>query len=153
LRAGPQLLDVPNDAECAFCDYLNGRRAYAIVVRGKQTATMVTREQRGQVHLLVVSVRHIPTILEVANDDAGALMVAVRNAAWAIAQLNVSDGVSVWQNNGVSAAQAVGHLHFHVAGTLPNGGTDYGDVPEISIAAANEIGMRVRPWLHNEDAP
>lgn len=48
--------------------------------------------------------------------------------------------MAVWQNNGVAANQAIPHLHFHLAGTLPGGGTNFGDVPELSVAATGATG-------------
>ncbi len=53
-------------------------------------------------------------------------------------------GIAVWQNNGVSAGQAIGHVHFRVAGTLDGGGTEWGRVPEISIEETDEIANRLR---------
>lgn len=45
----------------------------------------------------------------------------------------------VWQNNGIPAHQSLPHLHFHVAGTLPDGGTDWGDVPKLTLAQTDAI--------------
>jgi hypothetical protein len=35
------------------------------------------------------------------------------------------------------------HLHFHVAGTLPGGGTEWGSVKERSIAETDDIAARL----------
>jgi len=74
-------------------------------------------------------------------------MLAVRDAARTIDVADHRPGIAVWQNNGIAAAQTIGHLHFHVAGTLPSGGTEFGDVPEISIAAAKKIARHLRRHL------
>jgi len=72
----------------------------------------------------------------------------VREAARAIIAADNPSGISVWQKNGVAAAQQVPHLHFHVAGTLPGGGTDWGSVPELSLAETEAIAQRLRPaWV------
>lgn len=48
---------INDDNPCAFCDYLAGRRPYTILRRNDVVATLVTREQRGEGHLLVVACR------------------------------------------------------------------------------------------------
>ena len=138
-------LVLPEDSQaCAFCDYLAGRRPFTIVARGTRVAILVTREQRGIAHLLVVPLKHRPTILDLADDELGAMMWSVREAARAIVAAESPPGISVWQNNGLAANQAIPHVHFHVAGTLPQGGTERGEVPEVSLRETNLIAQRLR---------
>lgn len=137
-------IKLPTGGPCAFCAYLSGERPYTILARAKLVAVLVTREQRGTAHLLVVPVRHAPTILDINDAESYALMQAVRQVAQIIDQVERSPGIAIWQNNGVPAAQAIGHLHFHVAGTLPAGGTDWGDVEELTVAETDAIAERLR---------
>ena len=60
-------LVVPDALPCAFCDYLSGARPYTILHRQDAAAVLVTREQRGVAHLLVIPTRHVPTIFGVAG--------------------------------------------------------------------------------------
>lgn len=139
-------LVLPTEEACSFCDYLSGERAYTILNRTETVAILVTREQRGIDHLLVIPVAHVATLLEV--EEAGpALMRGIVRAATAIASTGLVTGVAVWQNNGVSSGQAIPHLHFHVAGTDDQGGTDRGEVPELPISETEEIASRLRPLL------
>lgn len=133
-------IGVPDEGSCAFCDYLGGARPYTILWRERRAAVLVTREQRGVAHLLVVPTRHIATLLDLPDSEASDLMIAVRDAALAIDETFERPGIAVWQNNGAAAHQAIPHLHFHVAGTLPGGGTDFGDVEERSVADTDAIG-------------
>ncbi len=137
-------IQLPDDGPCAFCAYLSGERPYTVLARYDLIAVLVTREQRGVSHLLVVPIRHAQTILDVNEGESAALMRGVRAAARVIATVEGSPGIAIWQNNGVPAAQAIGHLHFHVAGTLPEGGTEWGDVEEMSIAETERIAQRLR---------
>lgn len=57
------------------------------------------------------------------------------------------EGVAVWQNNGIPAYQSVPHLNFHVAGTLPDGGTEWGDVLALRVAQTDAIADQLRPHL------
>lgn len=145
-------LEMPDaeSSQCAFCDYLAGRRPYPIVRRTRRTVVMVTREPRGVPHLLVATIQHRPTLLDLDDGEAGEILRATREVARAIDTAFKRPGISVWQNNGVPAHQAIPHFHMHVAGTLNGGGTDWGTVPERSIAeaqrVANQIDAVLRDW-------
>lgn len=137
-------IELPNDGPCAFCAYLRGKRPYTILARTGLVAVLVTREQRGAAHLLIVPVRHASTILDINDQESDALMRAVRQSAQAIDRAEKLPGIAVWRNNGVPASQTIGHLHFHVAGTLPAGGTEWGDVEELTLAETDAIAERLR---------
>lgn len=140
-------IEVPESSRCAFCDYLNGVRPFTFVARSQLVAVMVTREQRGVPHLLVIPTAHRETILEVTDEEAGAILVEVKRAAIAIDEAYQRRGIAIWQNNGVSANQKVRHMHFHVAGTLDAGGTDWGAVEELPLDQAQRIAERlIRHW-------
>jgi histidine triad (HIT) family protein len=71
-------INLPKNDGCAFCAYLRGERPYTILSRAAETATFVTREQRGHPHLLVLPLRHVPTILDLTNAEAAAIAIEVR---------------------------------------------------------------------------
>jgi histidine triad (HIT) family protein len=137
-------IKVPNDAECAFCAYLRGDRPYTILFRSKLVATLVTREQRGVSHLLVIPTRHCQTILNLTDEESIAVMNEIRHSARIIDLADRRPGISIWQNNGIPSGQTIGHLHFHVAGTLEAGGTDWGKVPELSLSDTEVIAEKLR---------
>jgi histidine triad (HIT) family protein len=137
-------LRLPDGAACALCDYLSGRRPYSVWFKEQLIAGLVTREQRGVSHVLVLPVRHCPSILDLSEEESAALMAGIRRAAQVIDWAEHRPGIAIWQNNGVPAHQTIPHLHFHVAGTLPGGGTEWGPVPELSLAGTDDIAARLR---------
>lgn len=141
------MIEVPDDDPCSFCEYLAGRRPYTVLRRGDLTATLVTREQRGVSHVLVIPVAHRETVLDLTDGEAAALMVEVREAARAIDRAESPRGISVWQNNGVPSRQSVPHVHVHVTGTFPGGGTEWGEVPRLDVAETDAIAERLRPFF------
>lgn len=143
----------PGGRRCAFCEYLAGTRDYAIVARSDLAAVLVTREPRGNPHALVVPIRHCETILQLTDAEAAEVMIATRNTARAIENVYCRSGIAVWQNNGVSAHQAIPHMHVHVAGTLDDGGTHWGNVVEVPLAEAEAVAERLRPHLASWAAP
>lgn len=136
-------LDIPEQEPCAFCDYLSGARPFTVLHRSPLVAVLVTREQRGVGHVLVVPTRHYPTLLESHREERHALIDTVSWAAAAVDAAYERPGIAVWQNNGTAAHQAIPHLHFHVAGTLPGGGTSFEDVPELSVDETDLIAQRI----------
>jgi histidine triad (HIT) family protein len=140
-------VEVPESSQCAFCAYLNGERPYTVVVRSELAAILVTREQRGLPHLLVVATRHVETILDLEDDEAQCIAVAIREVARAIDGEYARPGIAVWQNNGMAANQKIAHCHFHVAGTLESGGTEFGDVQEVPQSETDLVGARLRQQL------
>ncbi len=138
---------MPVQKSCAFCAYLNETRPFTFVFRNTEIAILVTREQRGRPHLLVIPTRHVETLLDISDQEAACLSIGVRDAAKAIEKEYAPSGISVWQNNGTSASQSIAHMHFHVAGTLDEGGTDWGDVPELPLTGTEEIAVRLRPYF------
>lgn len=132
---------------CPFCQYLLGLRPYTILRRNELVATLVTREQRGIGHVLVMPVRHAATILDATQAERHALIDEVSFMVRAVDETFERPGVAVWQNNGVQAQQTVGHLHFHVAGTRIGGGTIFGPVQELSIDQTNAIAANFNEFL------
>ncbi|MDE0803137.1 MAG: HIT domain-containing protein [Acidimicrobiales bacterium] len=140
-------IDVPVGDRCAFCDYLNGARPYTVLRRRDLSAILVTREQRGRSHVLVVPTSHRQTILDLPPDEACAVMQDVVEIARAIEATEQPEGLAIWQNNGLAADQTIPHVHFHVAATLAGGGTERGHVDEISVADTDAIARRLRSAL------
>jgi histidine triad (HIT) family protein len=145
-------LELPPDDPCWFCRYLAGTAPYTILERDGTTATLVTFEQRGRGHVLVIPIRHVTTIVELTPPEQWAVMDAVARATTAILGAFDPSGVAVWQNNGVPAHQTVPHVHVHVAGTLVGGGTEWGAVERLATGATDRIAARLQPHLRSRDA-
>jgi histidine triad (HIT) family protein len=145
-------LDVPDAEPCAFCEYLAGTRPYTILYRSEMIAVLVTREQRGEGHLLVLPVRHKETLLDLDLIERHAIMDWLSIACAAIDGTFERPGIAVWQNNGTDAHQAIPHFHFHIAGTLGGGGTNFGTVPELSVAETDALAAKINSAV-GEDFP
>lgn len=136
-------LEIPKNKRCAFCDYLSGQRSYTVLHKDANVAVLVTREQRGVGHVLALPIRHVESILDIKDEEATELMIVIRKIAIAIDLAYGRPGISIWQNNGVPAGQAIAHVHFHIAGTLEAGGTERGKVPEISVEETDIIATKI----------
>jgi histidine triad (HIT) family protein len=140
-------LELPPDDPCWFCLYLAGIVPYTILERDDVTATLVTFEQRGRGHVLVMPVRHAGAIVDLTPNEQWAVMDGVVRASQAIIGAFDPAGIAVWQNNGIPAHQTVPHVHVHVAGTLAAGGTQWGPVPRLPTSRTDDIAVALRPHL------
>ena len=140
-------LRLPKEDPCSFCAYLAGDRPYTVLEHGLLTALLVTFDQRGLGHLLVVPTAHRVTLFDLTQEEAMVLASATIRAAAAIRDAFDPEGIVIWQNNGVPARQSVPHVHVHVAGTMPDGGTISGPVPRLSVRETDAIADRLRPHL------
>jgi histidine triad (HIT) family protein len=141
---------LPKEDPCSFCAYLAGDRPYTVLEHCELTALLVTFEQRGLGHLLVVPTAHRVTLFDLSEEETMALSSATTRAAAAIRDAFDPEGIVIWQNNGVPASQSVPHVHVHVAGTVPGGGTISVSVPRLSVRETDAIADRLRAHLPAE---
>jgi len=100
--------------DCVFCKIVSGEIPAEKILETDQV--VVIRDIRAQApkHLLLIPRKHIRSLAEVTDADAGlmgAVMLAVRDVA---AREGVSNGFRLVANNGESAGQSVFHIHFHL---------------------------------------
>ena len=154
---------VPGDP-CYFCEAAAGRTEKAVVEETDLTLTLVNwmQYERGQVY--VIPRRHAPTLFDLTDEEAVAVMRTVRRVADALVQAYDPDGLNLIQNNGVAAGQQVPHFHVHVVPRRRAGG-DWGTGPphiavlegktpvkperdvQVSVEEEHEIARHVRRFL------
>ena len=100
---------------CPFCELAAGRiENRHIIDATKKTLTIVNPRQFEIGQLLVIPRRHAPTILDLTDDEGVEIMSKLRTAAEALTKTFNPDGITIYQNNGVTSLQEVPHIHFHV---------------------------------------
>ncbi len=115
---------VPEREPCPFCENIAtgvtsaGTRC-AVVESLAETFAFVLPRQIAAPHIVVITKRHAPTLLDLMDAEAAAIGRHVRRIADAIHREFAPAGIGVFQNNGVAAGQSVGHYHMHVAPTYP----------------------------------
>ena len=80
----------------------------------------------GQVY--VIPRRHAPTLFDLTDGEATAIMHAVQRVAAALLKAYDPDGLNIIQNNGVAAGQEAPHFHMHVV-PRRKAGSDWGNGP------------------------
>lgn len=97
-----------------MCEIIAGRSDKGIVEETGVTLTLVNWAQFELGQVYVIPRRHAPTLFDLTDEEAVAVIHAVRRVADALVQAYDPDGLNLIQNNGVIAGQAVPHFHMHV---------------------------------------
>jgi histidine triad (HIT) family protein len=99
-------------AGCLFCDVVAGRVAAFEVLRDDVAVAFLDKAPLFEGHTLVVPVRHVETLADLAPDEIGPYFERVQAIAAAMPVALGAGGTLVANNNVVS--QSVPHLHVHV---------------------------------------
>ena len=105
---------LPDVDMCSFCEAIAGRLEKGIIEETEKTVTFVNSRQYEVGQVLVVSRRHTPTLFDLTDEEAVAVMQAVQRVSKAIIEAYEVDGMTLYQNNGVVSLQEVPHFHIHV---------------------------------------
>ena len=123
---------------CPFCELAAGRgETRHIIDATEKTLTFINQRQFEIGQLLVIPRRHAPTILDLNDDEAAEIMNKTRTAAEALIETFNPDGITVYQNNGVTSLQEVPHFHIHVVPRRKS--SDWGSGPPHIAALQPEI--------------
>jgi histidine triad (HIT) family protein len=103
--------------DCVFCKIIGGEIPSKMVYKDAEVAVFADIQPVTPVHLLVVSVKHIPSLAVMADSDTPLVgkMVAVANKV-AREQGLADRGYRLIINSGADAGQLVPHLHIHLMG-------------------------------------
>lgn len=113
--------------DCLFCRIAVGKEPSVRVAEGDEVIAIRDKFPRAPVHVLVLPVRHVPSIHEL--DDDGLLARLVGLARQVAVDEGVADGYRIATNVGQRGGQAFAHLHLHVIGGRQLGHIDDGDPP------------------------
>ena len=131
---------VPGDP-CYLCEVIGGRADKGIVEKTEMTLTLVNWAQFELGQVYVIARRHAPTLFDLTDDEAVAVIRAVRRVADALVKAYDPDGLNLIQNNGVIAGQVAPHFHMHVV-PRRKFGSDWGNGPPHIAALEGKTATR-----------
>src|SRR4029453_10688003 len=107
--------------DCLFCKIRDGKIPSNITYRDDDVFAFKDIGPKAPLHELVVPTRHVATLADAAETDAGMygrlMIVAAKRAKESGL---AADGFRVVMNAGAAAGQSVFHVHLHVlAGRTP----------------------------------
>lgn len=102
---------------CVFCKIIKKEIPSTIVYEDDEVIAFNDVNPAAPIHILVVPKKHIPTLLDVQQED-GELIAHIYQVINKIAKENgfAENGFRVITNCGKDSGQEVMHIHFHVLG-------------------------------------
>ena len=101
---------------CIFCGIVSGYIPASRVFEDEDVVAFADIHPAAPTHVLVVPRRHIATLDDAAETDAGLLGKMLWTARRVAADHGLADGYRVIMNVQEGAGQSVFHLHLHVLG-------------------------------------
>lgn len=100
--------------DCIFCDIVNKKQDAHIVFEDESYIAIMDKYPIQKGHSLVMPKLHHEKIVDMSNDEVGALFSRVPVVARGILAATGADGFNIGQNNGKSANQIIPHVHVHI---------------------------------------
>jgi histidine triad (HIT) family protein len=140
------MLELPIKDPCDFCEGMAGRVVkWGVIDEGEHTLTVINPWQFEIGQCCVITRRHVATLLDLSDDECGAITGAAKRVAHALVATFNPLGILTFQNNGVYSGQETPHFHFHVVPRQP--GSDWGIGPP-QLATFESAG-RPRGMTHD----
>jgi len=108
--------------DCLFCNIANSKIPAQIVYEDEYALGVLDIHPRAAGHTMVIPKRHAETILDVPDEDLGALFQAVKRVAALLKKTLEPEGFTIGINHGKVSGQAVDHLHVHIIPRWRNDG-------------------------------
>jgi len=100
--------------DCIFCKVISGELPSYKLYEDDRVVAFLDLFPATLGHTLVVPRQHSSNLLEDDEQDALAMMKAVRHLTPKIKEALGADGVNITSNIGASAGQSVFHTHVHI---------------------------------------
>ncbi len=103
--------------DCLFCKIIAGELDTDLVYEDEKMVAFADINPQAPVHLLLVPRKHIPTLVDLEEEDYS-LIGHIYKAANQLAREKglADDGFRVVSNCKDNGGQTVGHIHFHLLG-------------------------------------
>lgn len=110
----PIAFEMPRPQSCFFCDRMGSGSGASVIFEDDLTVARVNGRpfQGGQA--LVITRRHAPTLFDLTEPEAAAVIRAAGRLGAAVARAFGADGILLYQNNGRMSGQEVPHFHLHI---------------------------------------
>lgn len=104
-------------ADCIFCKIISGEIPSKILYKDDDVVAFHDIKPATPVHVLVVTVKHIPSLSQMKDEETPLIGKMVKAANKIAREQGISQqGYRLTINSGAGAGQIVPHLHMHLMG-------------------------------------
>ena len=105
-------------SDCIFCKIIDGEIPSTMVYENEHIVAFKDVNPEAPTHLLIVPRKHIPTTLDITDEDSKVIMPEIFAAIGHLARKFSleQEGFRIVNNCGSNGGQTVNHLHFHLLG-------------------------------------
>lgn len=105
-------------SDCVFCNIIEGKIPSTIIYENEDVIAFKDINPEAPTHLLIVSRKHIPTTMDITEEDGKIIIPQVFAAIQHLAKQFDLDqtGFRIVNNCGKNGGQTVDHIHFHLLG-------------------------------------
>lgn len=122
------MIELPKKDPCDLCEGIAGREdKWAVIDECEHTLTVINPWQYEVGQCCVITRRHAATLLDLSDQECGAIMGSAKRVAEALIRTFRPLGILTFQNNGIFSGQETQHFHFHVVPRQK--GSDWGIGP------------------------
>ena len=133
--------------DCLFCNIINKKQDAHVIFEDDLHIAIMDKYPIQKGHSLVIPKTHHEKIIDMTNDEVGALFSRVPDVARGIVAATGADGFNLGQNNGRSANQIIPHVHVHIIPRYQKVGNPWtrrmiatdGDLKELAKKIQNAI--------------
>ena len=108
--------------DCIFCKIVKGEIPCEKIWEDKDFLAFLDVHPFAEGHTLVIPKKHFEKLKDVDGETSKKYIEALDNVGGILMEKYSSDGFNVVLNNGKSAGQIVGHVHFHLLPRKENDG-------------------------------
>lgn len=116
--------------DCLFCKIIAEDMPAQKVYEDDRVFAFLDIHPVNPGHTLVIPKAHAANLLETAEEDATAMLAAVRKVAPAVMRAAGADSWNLGANSGRAAGQLIFHAHLHVIPRFPADGYEHWRGPE-----------------------
>lgn len=133
------------DPHCTFCRIISREIPAQLLWEDEQVIAILDINPIQYGHALIIPRHHATDLLELREQDLGAVMRGTQVVAAALVRALNLEGFNVFSNNGRVAGQSVFHFHMHVTPRHTGDGIRF--IPQQRTYQNNdmaEIARRIR---------
>ena len=134
--------------QCIFCRIVNGSIPSTVIYQDDNVYAFLDVGPASEGHCLVIPKEHYSSLSECPGEITAHLARKLGPIAAAVVKAVGADGYNILCNNGRSAGQLVGHLHFHIIPRRQDDGVlQPWSAGEYAAGRMEEVAEKIRGQL------